>query len=52
MSSFDEKFGFKVFAGDAKKWLILKNGAHLIGLFQGMFEKNFGAALYTVCQSV
>jgi lactoylglutathione lyase len=39
--SFYEKFGFKVFAGDASKnWLILKNGDQIIGLFQGMFEKN------------
>ena len=39
--AFYEKFGFKAFAGDAsKKWLILKNGDHVIGLFQGMFEKN------------
>jgi catechol 2,3-dioxygenase-like lactoylglutathione lyase family enzyme len=39
--SFYEKFGFKVFAGDAaQNWLILKNGDHVIGLFQGMFEKN------------
>jgi lactoylglutathione lyase len=39
--SFYEKFGFKVFAGNAaQKWLILKNGDHVIGLFQGMFEKN------------
>ena len=39
--SFYEKFGFKVFAGDASQnWLILKNGDHAIGLFQGMFEKN------------
>ena len=39
--SFYEKFGFKVFMGDAKqKWLIMKNGEHVIGLFQGMFEKN------------
>ncbi len=39
--SFYEKFGFKVFGGDAaQKWLILKNGDHVIGLFQGMFEKN------------
>ena len=38
---FYEKFGFKVFAGDASQnWLILKNGDHAIGLFQGMFEKN------------
>lgn len=38
---FYEKFGFTVFAGDAtQNWLILKNGEHAIGLFQGMFEKN------------
>ncbi len=35
------KFGFTAFAGDASQnWLILKNGDHVIGLFQGMFEKN------------
>jgi lactoylglutathione lyase len=39
--AFYEKFGFKVFGGDASKnWLILKNGDHVIGLFQGMFDKN------------
>jgi catechol 2,3-dioxygenase-like lactoylglutathione lyase family enzyme len=39
--SFYEKLGFNVFAGDASQnWLILKNGEHVIGLFQGMFEKN------------
>jgi lactoylglutathione lyase len=39
--SFYEKFGFKVFAGNAaQNWLILKNGDRVIGLFQGMFEKN------------
>ena len=38
---FYEKFGFRVFGGDASQnWLILKNGDHVIGLFQGMFEKN------------
>lgn len=38
---FYEKFGFKVFAGNASQnWLIMKNGDHAIGLFQGMFEKN------------
>ena len=38
---FYEKFGFKAFGGDASQnWLILKNGDHAIGLFQGMFEKN------------
>jgi len=39
--AFYEKFGFKPFAGNAaQRWLILKNGPHVIGLFQGMFEKN------------
>lgn len=39
--AFYEKFGFKSFAGNAaQNWLILKNGDHIIGLFQGMFEKN------------
>ena len=29
------------FGGNASQhWLILKNGDHVIGLFQGMFEKN------------
>ena len=38
---FYEKFGFQVFGGDAsQKWLIMKNGGAVIGLFQGMFEKN------------
>src|SRR4051794_12161255 len=38
---FYEKFGFTVFFGDASKnWVILKNGDVVIGLFQGMFEKN------------
>ena len=39
--AFYEKLGFRSFAGDAtQNWLILKNGDHVIGLFQGMFEKN------------
>jgi catechol 2,3-dioxygenase-like lactoylglutathione lyase family enzyme len=37
---FYEKFGFKPLAGDGKKMLIMKNGDHIIGLFQGMFDKN------------
>ena len=38
---FYEKLGFTVFAGDlSQNWLIMKNGDHSIGLFQGMFEKN------------
>ncbi len=39
--SFYEKLGFEAFAGDpAQNWLIMKNGDHAIGLFQGMFERN------------
>ena len=39
--AFYEKLGFMVFHGDiAQNWLIMKNGDHVIGLFQGMFEKN------------
>ena len=38
---FYEKLGFKVFMGDiSQNWLILQNGEHTIGLFQGMFERN------------
>ena len=38
---FYEKFGFKAFAGNPEQnWQILKNGDHVIGLFQGMFDKN------------
>ncbi|NJN20205.1 MAG: VOC family protein [Leptolyngbya sp. RL_3_1] len=39
--AFYEKLGFTVFGGDlSQNWLILKNGDHCIGLFQGMFEGN------------
>ena len=39
--SFYGKLGFEVVGGDASQnWLILRNGDHTIGLFQGMFEKN------------
>ena len=39
--AFYEKLGFKDFGGDiSQNWLILKNGKTVIGLFQGMFEKN------------
>jgi lactoylglutathione lyase len=38
---FYEQLGFTVFMGDqSQNWLIMKNGDHVIGLFQGMFEKN------------
>jgi len=38
---FYENLGFKVFGGDiTQNWLIMKNGNSIVGLFQGMFEKN------------
>jgi predicted lactoylglutathione lyase len=38
---FYQKLGFEIFGGDeSQNWLILKNGEAVIGLFQGMFEKN------------
>lgn len=38
---FYEKLGFEFFGGDASQnWLILKNGDTVVGLFQGMFDKN------------
>jgi catechol 2,3-dioxygenase-like lactoylglutathione lyase family enzyme len=38
---FYEALGFTQFDGDASQgWLILKNGATVIGLFQGMLERN------------
>jgi len=39
--SFYESLGFQVFGGDiTQNWLIMKNESTIIGLFQGMFEKN------------
>jgi catechol 2,3-dioxygenase-like lactoylglutathione lyase family enzyme len=39
--AFYEKLGFTGFAGDPKQnWLILRNGATTIGLFQGLFPSN------------
>jgi lactoylglutathione lyase len=39
---FYEKLGFTVFGGNqTQNWLIMKNGEHaIVGLFQGMFDKN------------
>ena len=38
---FYAKLGFEPIGGDIdESWLILRNGHHIIGLFQGMFEKN------------
>jgi catechol 2,3-dioxygenase-like lactoylglutathione lyase family enzyme len=39
--AFYEKLGFTFKGGDQSQgWLVLKNGPVVIGLFQGMFEKN------------
>lgn len=39
--AFYETLGFRDFGGNAEHgYLILKNGTTIIGLFQGMFEKN------------
>lgn len=38
---FYARLGFEDFGGDIdQNWLIMKNGQHVIGLFQGMFESN------------
>lgn len=39
--AFYERLGFTVFDGDiTQNWLIMSNGGHKIGLFQGLFEEN------------
>lgn len=39
--AFYEALGFSVFGGNPdQNWLMLRNGDHVIGLFQGMFEDN------------
>jgi catechol 2,3-dioxygenase-like lactoylglutathione lyase family enzyme len=38
--AFYEKLGFTAAGGNGKNFLIVKNGAAVVGLFQGMFEKN------------
>ncbi|MBP1918394.1 VOC family protein [Youngiibacter multivorans] len=38
---FYEKLGFSALMGEAEQnWLIMKNGDAVIGLFQGMFDRN------------
>ena len=40
-NAFYETLGFSQIGGDCGQgWTILKNGPHIIGLFQRMFEKN------------
>lgn len=39
--AFYEKLGFVQRGGDiSQNWIVLRNGDHIIGLFQGMFDKN------------
>ncbi|GAA6180854.1 hypothetical protein NBRC116594_22920 [Shimia sp. NS0008-38b] len=39
--AFYEKLGFEMFGTQpAENWCILKNGDHIIGLFEGMFDSN------------
>jgi len=39
--AFYEKLGFNKFGGDVdQNWLIMKNCNCIVGLFQGMFDKN------------
>lgn len=39
--AFYEKLGFSTLGGNLdQNWIILRNGPHVIGLFQGMFERN------------
>lgn len=39
--AFYQSLGFVPFMGEAEQgWLMLRNGDHVIGLFQGMFEGN------------
>ena len=38
--SFYEKLGFSVTGGDGEQYLIMINGTTIIGLFQGLFDRN------------
>ena len=38
--SFYEKLGFSVTGGDGDKYLMMINGTTIIGLFQGLFDRN------------
>jgi lactoylglutathione lyase len=39
--AFYETLGFSVFGGQQEhNWLIMRNGTTIVGLFQGMFDKN------------
>jgi catechol 2,3-dioxygenase-like lactoylglutathione lyase family enzyme len=48
--AFYEKFGFTEFMGNAAQgWLILKNGDHVIGLFESLEAAKRAAGNRTVC---
>ena len=38
--AFYERPGFTAFDGDGTHWQMMRNGTTVIGLFQGMFERN------------
>ena len=38
--SFHEELGFAVTGGDGERYLMMINGTTILGLFQGLFEKN------------
>src|SRR5688500_20332596 len=38
--AFYETLGFTPFAGDGTHWQILRNREHVIGLFQGVFDRD------------
>ena len=38
--SFYEKLGFAVTGGDGERYLMMINGTTIIGLFQGLFDRN------------
>jgi lactoylglutathione lyase len=53
--AFYQKLGFEIFGGDGKHYQILKNGAAIVGLFQGMFDKNiltFNPGWDSVCNTL
>jgi hypothetical protein len=40
-TEFYEKLGLRAFMGDLpQNWLIMKNAAHVMGLFQGVFDRS------------
>jgi len=39
--AFYEKLGFVQTSGDLEQnWVVMRNGGHVVGLFEGMFDKN------------